>query len=735
MKRIAFALILSCLSEFSFSQSSPTKPIGVDLGTPTNISQLNIEAQNIQLSVNTIPDEAPIDLKPYTKELEKAAKRGVVDAQRDLGICYLYGSGIKIDEKKAFEWLCQAAVTDATAQYYIGLMFEKGRVDLTADKKGYYKNLLRILNNVEQREAREMPSRLWYTKSASGDCDLAMIRLARISRANRNEESAIHYFKLAADHGNSEGQREYQAFVDRLSASGITIRDNDLIVSSNVGTQEYVEDKHERIIILNSVSSIGYGAFEWANAKEIIFQDGDNLLTIETAAFGFGNRRDVPIKEIIFNRPVHIKSQAFHCCCPDLLVFNKDVEFIGEDAFGDDKGVKKVVFKKVPKKIECRWHHNFIKGDKNGYLNCDEIEIPTGTEAAFVSLGFDNKKLFEEVGNSLSLSIKLEKPNSILSVLKPNELLSIDSLTIVGFMYETDLKILENCKNMRYLDLSRTYITYSPEKVKADRENQKYMAALFAFMGEVADAKFNNYEMGVMNHAYVKGFAKLMEQSFNVKEADPGCVIPADAFKKMNRLEEVILPQRTSSIGNRAFHSCHALKNVMLPPYLQTIGTGAFAYCTSLTKMDFPSTLTDIGLYAREGFAADTGDGSLTFTALEKIDFSKCSFQPNSATDMSWTYVFKGCDNLKEIGLPSGVSNIDLRANTNDQAMTFYVPASVKVLQINLKKSATLHFASPTPPKMGFYGTGFNNCTFYIPKGSTTAYYAAYGSTNNYIEE
>ena len=156
-------------------------------------------------------------------------------------------------------------------------------------------------------------------------------------------------------------------------------------------------------------------------------------------------------------------------------------------------------------------------------------------------------------------------------------------------MYETDLKSLENCKNMRYLDLSRTYITYSPEKVKADRENQKYMAALFAFMGEVADAKFNNYEMGVMNHAYVKGFAKLMEQSFNVKEADPGCVIPADAFKiQMNRLEEVILPQRTSSIGNRAFHSCHALKNVKLPPYLQTIGTGAFAFIRTSLIFFFP---------------------------------------------------------------------------------------------------------------------------------------------------
>lgn len=713
MKRIAFALILSCLSEFSFSQSSPTKPIGADLGTPTNISQLNIEAQNIQLSMNTIPDEAPIDLKPYTKELEKAAKRGVVDAQRDLGICYLYGSGIKIDEKKAFEWLCQAAVTDATAQYYIGLMFEKGRVDLTADKKGYYKNLLRILNNVEQREAREMPSRLWYTKSASGDCDLAMIRLARISRANRNEESAIHYFKLAADHGNSEGQREYQAFVDRLSASGITIRDNDLIVSSNVGTQEYVEDKHERIIILNSVSSIGYGAFEWANAKEIIFQDGDNLLTIETAAFGFGNRRDVPIKEIIFNRPVHIKAQAFHCCCPDLLVFNKDVEFIGEDAFGDDKGVKKVVFKKVPKKLD----RHFVK-QKDYDIKCDEIIIPEGTVNEFANLGVSRKKLFENIDKPLQYSILLDKPNSILSILPVNKLSHIDSLTIAGIMFETDLIVLKGCNNLRYLDLSNAYITYSPEALQAQEEGRKFAAALASYMSSVADLKYIDYQMNTSDYLQVKAFVNGFGESAKATKAEKGCIVPRDALRDMPKLETVILPLRASKIEDYVLLGCKALKTVKLPPYLREIGQNVLEKCESLEHLDIPSTVCVIG----KCFAYKTN--------VSKFDFSKCVVKSNYLD--SWDFYFVHAP--KELRLPSGSSIVSLETEWHTKLGALYVPASVTRVNY-ICNISEVHCISPNPPAMNNKGGSVKDITFYIPKGSTTAYYAAFGSSNNYIEE
>jgi len=659
----------------------------------------------------------------YSKDLEKAAKNGEVSAQRDLGICYLNGSGTKVDDRKAFEWLCQSATADATAQYYLAMMFEEGKVDLTKDKKGYYKILKNSLGSLDNK-ARSLlqasnPYIFWYMKAASGGNDKAMLKMALVSRANNDEEAAIHYFKLAANHGNSEGQREYQAFVDRLAASGISVKDNDLIIISDKDKSDYIEGEYERIIILNTVSHIGYGVFRSLNVKEIIFQDGDGLLTIDT----YGLDCSKSIKELVFNRPVDIKDSGCNKLCPDLLVFNKDVEYIGEDAFGGDKGVKKVVFKKVPKKLECGWHHNFIKGDKNGYLNCDEIEIPAGTEAAFVSLGFDNKKLFEEVGNPLSLSIKLERPNSILSVLQPNELSSIDSLTIVGFMYETDLKILESCKNMRYLNLAKTYITSSPQKKREENANAAALSGLFSLLGQVADAKYTNGDMTALEHAQIAGFSKLMKDATSVTKAEEKCYVPYETLKGMKRLETVILPLRASSIGGHAFYGCTSLKHVVLPPFLSRMGDAAFANCYSLEHIDFPATLTDIGMEKRYDRSDYNGACSFENTKIKKFDFSSCTFKSNGFSD-TWIFSFFG--NIEELRLPKGISTIRISGNGE----RLYVPS--KVTSLRCSNFNEYHFESSTPPEMEFKP---QNCTIYIPKGSTTAYFAKFGETNKYIEE
>ena len=48
------------------------------------------------------------------------------------------------------------------------------------------------------------------------------------------------------------------------------------------------------------------------------------------------------------------------------------------------------------------------------------------------------------------------------------------------------------------------------------------------------------------------------------------------------------------------------------------------------------------------------------------------------------------------------------------------------------EKCKEFHFESPTPPEMEYKP---KNCTIYIPKGSTTAYFAKFGETNKYIEE
>jgi hypothetical protein len=328
-------------------------------------------------------------------------------------------------------------------------------------------------------------------------------------------------------------------------------------------------------------------------------------------------------------------------------------------------------------------------------------------------------------------NIKLEKPNSILSALPSDILPKIDSLTIIGFMYETDLKVLGDCQNLRYLDLSKSYITYSPEKQKEIAAEGQYMASLFKFMGEAADAKFNNYEMGVLDHAYVKGFAKLMEQSYNVKDADDGCIIPTYAMCNMMKLETLILPTRASKIGGQTFKNCKALKHVKLPPYLKAIGSGAFYGCESLESIDFPASLTTIGRAHTDGVLE--GEGSFMKTGLKKIDLSKCSFEGNY-NRFTWYLKLKECPNMQEIKFPSGVERIHLGARQNKKSLTFYVPSTTTILDVEVNVPLTIHFVSPTPPRYDTYKIP-ENSTVYVPKGSMTAYYSAYGNSNKYIEE
>ncbi len=330
----------------------------------------------------------------YSKDLEKSAKNGDVTAQCDLGICYLNGLGTKVDYKKAFEYLCVAAAdNDGRAQYYIAQMFENQKVDLSKDKQGNYKTLVRSLNPDLREISRIEKGYGWYIISAYNGYVEGQLRTAKLYREMGDEATAIEWFKKASAQGNKEAEQEYKTFTNKLAASGIELKENDLLIMSDVQSQDYVRDEHERIIIMNTVKNIGYGAFEFAKAKEIIFQEGDDLLTIETAAFGFGERHNQwprDPKEIVFNRPVDIKPQAFMHCCPKLLVFKKDVQGIGSNAFGKDKGIERVEFNKVPQSLD----KEFIN-QENYKINCKEVVVPKGTVLQFKSLGIPNEIIKE----------------------------------------------------------------------------------------------------------------------------------------------------------------------------------------------------------------------------------------------------------------------------------------------------------------------------------------------------
>lgn len=437
------------------------------------------------------------------------------------------------------------------------------------------------------------------------------------------------------------------------------------------------------------------------------FEEGNNTLYF-VDGYGF----DIPGEEIVFNRPVYIdcsiKSKA------QRIIFEKDVEYIGKETFvlsrqqNDEAPFEKFVFKKTPKEIDRKFY--YFSGEP--YKQVDEIDIPKGSMDFFLGLGFDSNILYEDGLKPLTLDIKLEKPNTILSVLPIDKLSSIDSLTITGFMYETDLEVLKQCKNMRYLNLAKTYITSSPQKKREEEANAAALSGLFSLLGQVADAKYTNGDMTALEHAQIAGFSKLMEDATSVTKAEEECYVPYKTLEGMKRLETVILPLRASSIGGDAFYGCTSLKHVELPPFLKSISDDVFCRCINLEKLNFPETLTYCG-------------SSFYGTNINVIDFSKCHFDNNwrGIVELSFNPL-----NMKELRLPQGVETVRVSGEGK-----LYVPSDVKVIRYwHGEKCNEFHFESPTPPEMEHNP---KNCTIYIPKGSTTAYFAKFGATNKYIEE
>ena len=336
----------------------------------------------------------------------------------------------------------------------------------------------------------------------------------------------------------------------------------------------------------------------------------------------------------------------------------------------------------------------------------------------------ERKRIQEEKLKWGNLSVQLKKPGTLLSVIPIDKLQYIDSLTITGILYETDLKVItEQCKGLKKLDLSNCYTLYSPEELKKQRDQQEAFVGLVKAMGVAANMKYNDYDMSTNDYVYTKLFTKLVEQAGKETKSDDACVIPNYAFGRMPCLEEIVFPTRCSEIGRYVCYECTQLKKVILPKYVKRMDFASFSFCRNLAEIEFPSTLKSIGLYDNSG---DNRPGSFTRTGIKVVDLSKCNF--SSKYSDSWTFFFTDCPNIQAVYLPNGVPNIDVRVVS--KGAVCYVPASVKYLKYSC--FSEYHFKSLVPPSGDILP---KNCTIYVPKGCTTAYFAKYGSSNKYIEE
>ena len=135
------------------------------------------------------------------------------------------------------------------------------------------------------------------------------------------------------------------------------------------------------------------------------------------------------------------------------------------------------------------------------------------------------------------------------------------------------------------------------------------------------------------------------------------------------KLEEVILPARTTAIGNYAFAELSTLRTVIIEEgggAALTIGTYAFQATPNLAYVSLPSNLTTIGTYAFQGAA--------------KVEVLEV---PAAVTVIN-PYTFANMTELKNITLYDGITKIDNYAFAGDSKITnLVIPGTVTTLGTN----------------------------------------------------
>ena len=145
------------------------------------------------------------------------------------------------------------------------------------------------------------------------------------------------------------------------------------------------------------------------------------------------------------------------------------------------------------------------------------------------------------------------------------------------------------------------------------------------------------YEPAVKDDYFV-GYDKIIE---NVIIEEGITNIGDEAFIGFSRLTNIEIPESVTGIGFYAFSGCKSLTEFNLPENLSMIQLGTFADCSSLKSIEIPKNVVSIG----------------------QIAFLRCvSLTRITIPESVWHILpeaFSGCENLQEITIPQNTTSIE----------------------------------------------------------------------------
>ncbi len=157
-------------------------------------------------------------------------------------------------------------------------------------------------------------------------------------------------------------------------------------------------------------------------------------------------------------------------------------------------------------------------------------------------------------------------------------------------------------------------------------------------------------------------------------------------------VEDVILTEGITLIGDSAFKGCPNLKQVVFPSSIKEIQDSAFMGCSNLTTASLPVGLEQIGKYAFSGTALKKVTIPKTISQLGEGAFADCTRLKNVKIPKSINYIpgklFSGCELLTDIELPECVEQIGESAFEDCSSLqNLLIPKSVKTIGENAFKN------------------------------------------------
>ena len=142
--------------------------------------------------------------------------------------------------------------------------------------------------------------------------------------------------------------------------------------------------------------------------------------------------------------------------------------------------------------------------------------------------------------------------------------------------------------------------------------------------------------------------------------------IGSSAFEDCSGLTNIVIPDNVTSIGDYAFCGCESMTSVTVGSSVTSIGSGAFWGCISLTRFTIPDSVSSIGdnaFMACKIKKLIVAEGSKTVTSVMVVckDSLEEVILPEGL-DSIGEDAFRGCKGLAEITLPNGMTSIENRA-------------------------------------------------------------------------